>query len=50
MTTVIVELQRRPAPVSAALAPVEEITFIADVEVLGEGNRCNCAASDDNPY
>ncbi|WP_167975508.1 hypothetical protein [Lentzea indica] len=28
----------------------DAVEFVDDVEVLGAFNRCNCAASDDNPY
>ncbi|WP_157985353.1 hypothetical protein [Lentzea terrae] len=46
-------------PPSAAVAvgemaeqPVapDAVMMVDDVEVLGAYNRCNCAASDDNPY
>lgn len=43
MTTMI-EL-KPPAP-----APTDEIEIIEDLEALSEEGRCNCAASDDNPY
>lgn len=31
-------------------APVDEITFVADVDALSEGNVCSCSAGDDNPF
>lgn len=46
-------------PPSAALAvgetvelplAADAVVMIDDVEQLGAYNRCNCAASDDNPY
>lgn len=44
--TVLVELK----PPVAALAETDEIQIIDDLEALSEDGRCNCAASDDNPY
>lgn len=29
---------------------VGDIELVADLDVLSEGNRCNCSASEDNPY
>jgi len=26
------------------------IEYVADVDVLSEGDKCSCAASDDNPF
>ena len=31
-------------------APEPEVVIVDDLEVLSESNRCNCNASDDNPY
>jgi hypothetical protein len=30
--------------------PEDDITFVADVDALSEGNLCSCAAGDDNPF
>ncbi|WNV82245.1 hypothetical protein [Umezawaea sp. Da 62-37] len=52
----IVDLQIAPigtSPAAGAVpAPLAEpaLLFIGDLEVLSEDNRCNCNASDDNPY
>jgi hypothetical protein len=41
-----VDLMIQPKP------PVldEEIAFVADVDVLSQGNECSCSAGDDNPF
>lgn len=40
--------------VDIAIAPirtqVSSILIVEDLDVLSESNRCNCDASDDNPY
>ncbi|WP_432850692.1 hypothetical protein ACQPXB_08595 [Amycolatopsis sp. CA-161197] len=46
MTAVLIELK----PPSAVAADLDEIQIIPDLETLSEQGRCNCAASDDNPY
>ncbi|MCP2244641.1 hypothetical protein [Lentzea aerocolonigenes] len=38
-------LEQSEAPIAA-----DAVVMVDDVEVLGAYNRCNCAASDDNPY
>lgn len=40
-----VDLIIAPSPAS-----VEEIEFIADVDVLSESDVCSCSAGDDNPF
>lgn len=30
--------------------PEPEVVILNDLEPLSESNRCNCNASDDNPY
>lgn len=42
--TAMIEL-KPPVP-----AQTDEIQIIDDLEALSEDGRCNCAASDDNPY
>jgi hypothetical protein len=44
MTAVVIELGL-PRP-----ADTDTIELVPDLDVLSESNRCNCAASDDNPY
>ena len=51
MTAVPVEIQlRRPAAVETTVAPVQEIEFVDDLDVLVESSKCSCNAGDDNPY
>jgi hypothetical protein len=42
--TVDILLEPNPA------MPPGDITFVADVDALSEGNLCSCAAGDDNPF
>lgn len=40
-----------PVPVEILTRTDEdEVQVVDDLDVLSEGNRCSCAASDDNPY
>lgn len=43
MSAVVIELTRRPLG-------DDDVELLDDVEQLGAYARCNCAASDDNPY
>ncbi|WP_424183868.1 hypothetical protein ACOBQX_18075 [Actinokineospora sp. G85] len=43
MSTVMIELTAPPVADDA-------VVMLDDVEELGAYSRCNCAASDDNPY
>lgn len=45
MTAMLIDLK---PPASAETD--YEIQIIDDLEALSEEGRCNCAASDDNPY
>lgn len=52
MSVVMLELTWRPAdaaPVESVVAD-DAVLLVDDVEELGAYARCNCAASDDNPY
>ncbi|HVV12094.1 hypothetical protein [Amycolatopsis sp.] len=45
MTAMMIDL-KPPGPAETD----DEIQIIEDLEALSEEGRCNCAASDDNPY
>jgi hypothetical protein len=42
----VVDILLEPKPAT----PTADITFVADVDALSEGNLCSCAAGDDNPF
>jgi hypothetical protein len=55
MSLVVVPLTATPhTPAVVAEQDFDPAAFeaevLADVDALAEGHKCNCAASDDNPY
>ncbi|MET0133245.1 MAG: hypothetical protein ABW215_06595 [Kibdelosporangium sp.] len=55
MSAVMIELTVRQqgfewVATDAPTVPEDAVVLVDDVETLGAFARCNCAASDDNPY